>query len=199
MPDLQGSARRSAQLGMMIALLAVAGCGSSKEGKNGRGQNGPATVGYVVMQPTAVADVTELSGRTTAFQMSEVRPQVTGLIRRRLFREGALVRQGQPLFQIDPSLYRAAANQATREPRRRCGQRRGRADQVRPLPPARRDGGGVEAGLHRRAAPLRARRRHRSRRTARRWRPRGSTCASRPSLRRSPAGSGARCSPRALW
>jgi membrane fusion protein (multidrug efflux system) len=42
-----------------------------------------------------------------------VRPQVTGLIQRRLFAEGAYVRAGQPLYQIDPSLYRAAANQAS--------------------------------------------------------------------------------------
>jgi len=47
-----------------------------------------------------------------AFQVSEVRPQVNGVIQRRLFREGAIVRQGQTLYQIDPSIYRAAAAQA---------------------------------------------------------------------------------------
>ena len=53
-----------------------------------------------------------LGGRTVAFETSEVRPQVNGLIRRRIFTEGSFVRQGQPLYQIDPSLYHAAVNQA---------------------------------------------------------------------------------------
>ena len=56
--------------------------------------------------------LSELGGRTVAFETSEVRPQVNGLIRRRNFTEGSAVRQGQPLFQIDPSLYQAAVNQA---------------------------------------------------------------------------------------
>lgn len=47
-----------------------------------------------------------------AFETSEVRPQVSGVIRRRYFTEGSYVQAGQPLFQIDPSLYRAAVNQA---------------------------------------------------------------------------------------
>ncbi|RZL18444.1 MAG: biotin/lipoyl-binding protein, partial [Sphingomonas sp.] len=55
---------------------------------------------------------TELSGRTTAFESSDVRPQVTGIIRRRFFTEGTLVKKGQPLYEIDPRLYRAAANEA---------------------------------------------------------------------------------------
>lgn len=53
-----------------------------------------------------------LGGRTVAFETSEVRPQVAGVIQRRLFTEGSYVRAGQPLFQIDPSLYRASVNQA---------------------------------------------------------------------------------------
>lgn len=107
------------QAGALTVLLFVAACSGggddkSKGGPGGPGgARGPAEVGYVVVQPTDVPLTTELAGRTSAYQMSEVRPQVTGLITRRLFREGALVRQGQPLFQIDPSIYRAAANQAT--------------------------------------------------------------------------------------
>jgi membrane fusion protein (multidrug efflux system) len=69
-------------------------------------------VGYVVAQRADVPVVTELAGRTTAFQSSEVRPQVSGVIHRRFFTEGAMVKKGQPLYQIDPSLYRASANQA---------------------------------------------------------------------------------------
>jgi membrane fusion protein (multidrug efflux system) len=55
---------------------------------------------------------TSLGGRTVAFETSEVRPQVNGVIRRRLFTEGGFVRAGQPLYQIDASLYQAAVDQA---------------------------------------------------------------------------------------
>lgn len=114
-------ARRCARMTAVALFFAAGACSGSGQDAGGRsgqgggpgGGRGPTQVGYVVVQPTSVAETTQLSGRTTAYQMSEVRPQVTGLIRRRLFREGALVRAGQPLFQIDPSLYRAAANQAT--------------------------------------------------------------------------------------
>ncbi len=103
----------------LTALMLVA-CGSGEDAGNssggtargGRGQSGPITVGYVTVQPTAVALTTELAGRTAAFETSEVRPQVTGLVRQRLFTEGALVRAGQTLYQIDPSLYQASAAQA---------------------------------------------------------------------------------------
>lgn len=95
------------------SALLLTGCGSAKQEKTGRGApKGPHEVGYIVIQPSSVPLVTELAGRTAAYQSSEVRPQVTGLIRRRFFTEGALVREGQPLYQIDPSLYRASANQA---------------------------------------------------------------------------------------
>ncbi|GAA4018871.1 efflux RND transporter periplasmic adaptor subunit [Sphingomonas swuensis] len=56
--------------------------------------------------------ISELGGRAVAFETSEVRPQVSGLIQKRFFAEGSYVRSGQPLYQVDPSLYRAAANQA---------------------------------------------------------------------------------------
>ncbi len=110
------SARRCAIL--LVPALALAACsgGDDKaQGKAGRGGQpgqGTPTVGYVVVQPTSVAMTTELSGRTTAFESSDVRPQVTGIIRRRFFTEGTLVNKGQPLYEIDPRLYRAAANEA---------------------------------------------------------------------------------------
>lgn len=96
------------------AALLVGGCGAAKQEKGGRGApKCPPEVGYIVIQPSSVPLVTELAGRTAAYQSSEVRPQVTGLIKRRFFTEGALVREGQPLYQIDPSLYRASAGQAS--------------------------------------------------------------------------------------
>lgn len=49
----------------------------------------------------------DLSGRTSAFQMAEIRPQVSGIILKRLFTEGSLVKKGQQLYQIDPATYQA--------------------------------------------------------------------------------------------
>lgn len=104
---------RAALIG--AATLALAACGGEqapKGARGGMGQQGPKQVGYVVVQPTSVPLLVELAGRTVAYQSSEVRPQVTGVIQRRFFTEGSVVRRGQPLYQIDPSLYRATANQA---------------------------------------------------------------------------------------
>ena len=69
-------------------------------------------VGYVVVQSQPVSLPVTLAGRTAAYEMSEVRPQVSGVIRARQFTEGSIVREGQTLYQIDPSLYQAAAEQA---------------------------------------------------------------------------------------
>ena len=90
------------------AFLASCTGGQSKD----RTQPPPASVGYIVVSPTTVPLAVSLSGRTVAFETSEVRPQVSGVIRKRYFTEGSYVRAGQPLFQIDPSLYQAAVNQA---------------------------------------------------------------------------------------
>lgn len=95
----------------LLIALTLAGCGNGKD-KADRGASGPTGVGYVVVQRVSVPITTELSGRTSAYQTSEVRPQVSGIIRRRLFVEGSLVHKGQTLYEIDPSLYRAATNQA---------------------------------------------------------------------------------------
>jgi membrane fusion protein (multidrug efflux system) len=65
----------------------------------------------VVTTQSAPLDI-ELAGRTTAYETSEVRPQVSGVIKARRFQEGAIVHAGQTLYEIDPSLYRAAAAQA---------------------------------------------------------------------------------------
>jgi membrane fusion protein (multidrug efflux system) len=72
----------------------------------------PAAVGVVVAQQEPVRLTMELSGRTSASLVSEVRPQVTGVIKARLFQEGAMVRAGQALYQIDPAPYRVALDSA---------------------------------------------------------------------------------------
>jgi membrane fusion protein (multidrug efflux system) len=94
--------------GLLVLLSALAACSSGDKDF----KRPPPQVGYYVAQASTVPLSVTLGGRTVAYETSEVRPQVTGLIQRRLFAEGAYVRAGQPLYQIDASLYRAAANQA---------------------------------------------------------------------------------------
>jgi len=100
----------AARAGLAALLLLCAGC--SGGGGDKSGERPPPEVGFVIVQPTSVPLTTELSGRTSPFAVSEVRPQVSGVIRARLFAEGSLVRAGQTLYQIDPSLYQASVDQA---------------------------------------------------------------------------------------
>ena len=94
-------------------LLSACGGGSSGQQAGGRGgRGGPTTVGFVVVQQGSAPLQQELPGRVAAFQVSDVRPQVSGVIQRRLFREGSVVRQGQTLYQVDPSIYAAQQAQA---------------------------------------------------------------------------------------
>ena len=115
-PRRQGKRRHIVKPASLIfAALLLASCGSAPDpqGRGGRGgRGGPTTVGYVVTQQGSAPLEQELPGRVAAYQVSEVRPQVSGVIERRLFREGAVVRQGQTLYQIDPSIYNAQAAQA---------------------------------------------------------------------------------------
>ena len=94
---------------MALALgLTAAACDSKPEGP----AHPVPEAGYVVMSAQTVPLEVELAGRTTAYASSEVRPQVSGIIKARRFVEGSLVRQGQTLYEIDPSLYQAAVAQA---------------------------------------------------------------------------------------
>ncbi|MEH3099275.1 efflux RND transporter periplasmic adaptor subunit [Sphingomonas adhaesiva] len=112
MPRLTGRTSWHVAAASGLLLLSACGGGGQQKDAKGGGQNRPTSVGFVIVQPTGVPQVSELPGRTVAFQSSEVRPQVSGVIQRRFFTEGSIVKRGQPLYQIDPSLYRAAANQA---------------------------------------------------------------------------------------
>lgn len=99
--------KRSFRLALPLMLL-LGGCGEKKPEKD----NSPPEAGYVVVKAQSVPLIVELAGRTTAYETSEVRPQVSGVIKARNFVEGTIVHAGQTLYQIDPSLYRAAADQA---------------------------------------------------------------------------------------
>jgi membrane fusion protein (multidrug efflux system) len=84
-------------------VLALAACG-----KKAPPPMPPPTVGYVVLQTQPVTLTTELPGRVSAMESSDVRPQISGVIRRRAFAEGSMVQAGQILYEIEDSPYRAA-------------------------------------------------------------------------------------------
>lgn len=72
----------------------------------------PPEVAVVVLREQEVRLTAELPGRATAYAVAESRPQLTGIIQKRLFAEGTEVRAGQPLYQIDPASYRVAVASA---------------------------------------------------------------------------------------
>jgi membrane fusion protein (multidrug efflux system) len=104
--------RRAA--GVLIGLsLVLSACGPKKDAAGGPGgAPPPAAVGVMIIKTEPVSLTTDLSGRTSAYEVSEVRPQVGGVIQARLFQEGSIVRAGQPLYQIDPATYRAGQDSA---------------------------------------------------------------------------------------
>ena len=92
----------------LIALItAMSGCG----GDQGPREMTP-EVAVVTTRFERVVMTTELPGRTSAWLVAEVRPQVSGIIQKRLFQEGGYVEAGQALFQIDPDLFEAALARA---------------------------------------------------------------------------------------
>jgi membrane fusion protein (multidrug efflux system) len=115
-PPMQlNSLRISAAITLAATAMALAACGGGDKSKGQGGPGGfggPAAVGYVVAKVEPVTLDSELSGRTSAYLISEVRPQVGGIVKARLFTEGAQVKAGQPLYQIDPATFQAGASSA---------------------------------------------------------------------------------------
>jgi len=72
----------------------------------------PVEVDIVTLRTQPVSLQVELPGRTSAFRVAEVRPQVNGIVKKRLFTEGSEVTAGQVLYQIDPALYQAKVDSA---------------------------------------------------------------------------------------
>lgn len=95
----------------LIGSLPLMGC---KDENTAAGPSAaPAVeVAVDVVTPQKVLYTTELAGRTSAFQIAEVRPQVSGIIQKRLFTEGADVKAGDTLYQIDPATYKADLDSA---------------------------------------------------------------------------------------
>ena len=98
----------AALMSILAVAVFLAGC---QEEAAPPAQQKP-TVGVVTLQAEPFAVTTELPGRTRAFRIAEVRPQVSGIIQKRLFTEGSDVKAGQQLYQIDPSVYEATLKSA---------------------------------------------------------------------------------------
>jgi membrane fusion protein (multidrug efflux system) len=89
-------------------LIVISGCGK----KAAPPAPAPPQVGFITITPQPVSWTTQLPGRTDAEMTADVRPQVSGIILKRLFTEGSDVTAGQQLYQIDPATYQASYDTA---------------------------------------------------------------------------------------
>jgi membrane fusion protein (multidrug efflux system) len=99
----------------LTALALLSACGSKDAAQAGPGAGGkmpPPQVGVITTKFQQVALETELPARVEAIRVAEVRARVNGVVLKRLFTEGSMVKQGQSLFQIDPEPYQAQVNSA---------------------------------------------------------------------------------------
>jgi len=125
---MNATCKRSLLLVLLSGSLLTSGCKLSAEGvqkwlfslvqpPKGGQQGKPGgppmpSVSYVTVQPQRVELTNELPGRTSAYRAAEIRPQVSGIIQKRLFTEGADVKAGEVLYQIDPAPFQAALDNA---------------------------------------------------------------------------------------
>lgn len=97
---------------LAAALLALAACDQAQTQQPAKAPPPPPEVAVVTLAPQKIEIDTELPGRIAAFRVAEVRPQVSGIVQKRLFEEGSQVEAGQQLYQIDPASYEAAHQSA---------------------------------------------------------------------------------------
>lgn len=93
---------------VLAGCLLITGCGNQKQAGGPHAQAGPPEVAVMTVKTEHVKLTTELPGRTSAHLVAEIRPQVSGIIQKRLFTEGADVKAGDVLYQIDPAGFEAA-------------------------------------------------------------------------------------------
>ncbi|TCV94428.1 efflux RND transporter periplasmic adaptor subunit [Biostraticola tofi] len=96
---------------MLSGSFVIAGCDNKQAGQTGAQQQAP-EVSVVTIKKESLNVTTDLPGRTAAFRIAEVRPQVSGIILKRNFVEGADVEAGSSLYQIDPATYKASYDSA---------------------------------------------------------------------------------------
>ncbi|WP_042074884.1 multidrug efflux RND transporter periplasmic adaptor subunit AdeD [Acinetobacter nosocomialis] len=105
MPDIHFFCRKT--LYLLPVLLFLSGCDSEKPiVKNNQ------KVGVITIKKETIESSYQLAGRTVASEISQVRPQVNGVVVEQLFKEGSQVNKGQPLYKIDSSLYRDSVDEA---------------------------------------------------------------------------------------
>ena len=101
---------RRCSAGVVLALAAaLAACSAKKEAPP---PPPPVPVKVVTLKAESVSLTTDLPGRTVAYKVAEIRPQVSGVVLKRMFVEGTDVKERQQLYQIDPALYQAAYDSA---------------------------------------------------------------------------------------
>ena len=109
--QLKGALHKAIDLSAVSATLLVSlfwiGCGQEQPAPPSAPE-----VAVITVEPQQVVLTTELPGRTTAYRVAEIRPQVSGLVQRRLFTEGAEVKAGEVLYQIDPAPFQAVLDNA---------------------------------------------------------------------------------------
>ena len=93
-------------LGLVLGSSVLTGCNESQSAANKEAK--PVEVGVVTLSAQPISLNSELSGRTTAYMVAQIRPQVGGIIQKRAFTEGATVKAGELLYQIDSASYQAA-------------------------------------------------------------------------------------------
>lgn len=107
---ISNSLKLMGTVGLIAGTLLVTGC--EKKAASAPPPAGPPEVGIITIKPQRVELTSELSGRTAPQFIAEVRPQVNGIVQKRVFIEGSDVKAGQLLYTIDPATYQAALNSA---------------------------------------------------------------------------------------
>lgn len=95
----------------LFAITAISGC-SNAQSQQGQEQRPDPSVSYMMIKSKAVDLTTELPGRTSAYLVSEIRPQVNGIIEKRFFEEGADIKEGDILYKIDDAPFKASLKAA---------------------------------------------------------------------------------------
>ncbi|WP_339878777.1 efflux RND transporter periplasmic adaptor subunit [Pseudidiomarina gelatinasegens] len=112
---MQQRFRKPLFVSVLASSILLASCGDAEQAGSGAGQQQQMTVGIVTIASRSVDLTTTLPGRASAFRVAEVRPQVNGIMKERLFEEGSMVAAGQQLYQIDAAMYQAELASAEAE------------------------------------------------------------------------------------
>ncbi|MDE9445492.1 efflux RND transporter periplasmic adaptor subunit [Xenorhabdus bovienii] len=101
-----------ATLLVLSGSFILSGCNDNKNSQQGAADEHASEVGIVTLKAEPLTVITELPGRTSAYRVAEVRPQVSGIILKRNYKEGSDIAAGESLYQIDPATYQADYNKA---------------------------------------------------------------------------------------